>query len=52
MRWVGHVARMASGDMHREFWWGYLRERDHLLTPSYRWDYNIKMDGRRKNQRM
>jgi hypothetical protein len=30
MRWVGHVARMGTGEVHTGFWWGDLRERDHL----------------------
>jgi hypothetical protein len=30
MRWAGHVARMRRGKVHTEFWWGILRERDHL----------------------
>jgi len=30
MRWVGHVARIGRGDVYTEFWWGNLRERDHL----------------------
>jgi len=30
MRWAGHVARMGRGEMYTGFWWGNLRERDHL----------------------
>jgi len=26
------------------FWWGNLRERDHLGRPRRRWEDNIKMD--------
>ena len=26
------------------FWWGNLRERDHLGRPRHRWEDNIKMD--------
>jgi hypothetical protein len=31
MRWAGHVAPM--GEAHTGFWWGDLRERDHLEDP-------------------
>ena len=30
MRWAGHVARMGEKRAYTEFWWGNLRERDHL----------------------
>jgi hypothetical protein len=30
MRWAGHVARMGKSEVHTGFWWGYLREGDHL----------------------
>jgi len=30
MRWAGHVARMGRGEMYTGFWWGNLRESDHL----------------------
>jgi hypothetical protein len=30
MRWAGHVARMGRGELCTLFWWGNLRERDHL----------------------
>ena len=33
MRWTGHVARMGRGEVHTGFWWGNLRERDHLEDP-------------------
>jgi hypothetical protein len=35
MRWVGHVARMEEGrgEAYTRFWWGNLRERDHLEDP-------------------
>jgi hypothetical protein len=29
-RWVGHVACVGRGEVYRGFWWGDLRERDHL----------------------
>jgi hypothetical protein len=31
------------GEMHTGFWWGNLRERDHVERPRCRWEYNIKM---------
>jgi hypothetical protein len=31
MRWEGHVARV--GEVHIRFWWGVLREGDHLEDP-------------------
>jgi len=30
MRGAGHVARMGRGEAYTGFWWGNLRERDHL----------------------
>jgi hypothetical protein len=30
--------------VHAGFWWGDLREGDHLGRPRRRWDDNIKMD--------
>ena len=33
MGWVGHVARMGRGEVHTGFWWGNLREREHLEDP-------------------
>jgi hypothetical protein len=32
--------------MYTGFWWGNLRERDHLENPGVRWQDNIKMDLR------
>jgi hypothetical protein len=31
--WAGHVARIGRGQVHREFWWENLRERDHMKEP-------------------
>ena len=30
---AGHVARMGIGEVYTRFWWGNLRERDHLEDP-------------------
>ena len=29
-RWAEHVAVWRRGEVHAEFWWGNLRETDHL----------------------
>jgi len=31
-------------DNHAGFWWGNLKERDHLGRPRHRWEDNIQMD--------
>jgi hypothetical protein len=33
MRWAGHVVRMGKREVHTGFWWGDLREGDHLGDP-------------------
>ena len=33
MRWAGHVARMGRGEVYTGYWWGNLRESDHLGDP-------------------
>jgi hypothetical protein len=30
MKWEGHVARMGRGEVYTGFWWGNLKEEDHL----------------------
>jgi hypothetical protein len=30
-RWAGHVAHTGRGEVYAGFWWGNLRERDHLV---------------------
>ena len=30
MKLAEHVARKGTGEMHTRFWWGDLREREHL----------------------
>ena len=32
-RWAGRVARMGGGEAYTGFWWGNLREGDHLGDP-------------------
>jgi hypothetical protein len=33
MKWAGHVARMMEREVHTGFWWGDLREGDHMVDP-------------------
>jgi hypothetical protein len=33
MRWVGHVASWERDEAYTGFWWGNLRERNHLGDP-------------------
>jgi hypothetical protein len=33
MKWAGHVALWRRGEAYTGFWWGNLRERDHLEEP-------------------
>jgi hypothetical protein len=49
---VGHVARMVREEVHTGFWWGNLRERDHLEDPgvdrriTLRWIFRTWHGGR------
>jgi hypothetical protein len=42
MRWAGHVARMGRGEVYAGFWWGIMRERDHLGDPTVDWRIILK----------
>jgi len=50
MRWAGHVACIGRREAYTGFWWGNLRERDHLGDPGVdgrvmlRW-ISTKWDG-------
>jgi hypothetical protein len=33
MEWAGHVARIGRGKVYIGFWWGNVREREHLEDP-------------------
>ena len=33
MRWAGNVALWGRVEVHTGFWWGNLREKDHLEDP-------------------
>jgi hypothetical protein len=48
-RWAVHVARMGKREVHTGFWWGDLREGDHLGDPGVdviilKWIF-MKWDG-------
>jgi len=34
IRLAENVARMGKGEVYTEFWWGNLRQRDHLEDPA------------------
>jgi hypothetical protein len=44
MRLAGHVALLEIGEAYTGYWWGNLRERDHLGKTRHRWEDYIKMD--------
>jgi hypothetical protein len=33
MKWAGHVVRVGIGELNTGFWWGNLKEGDHLEDP-------------------
>ena len=37
MKWAGHVEHTGREEAYTEFWWGNLRERDHLGDPGVDW---------------
>jgi len=45
-RWAGHLARKGRGEVYTGFWWGKLREGDHLKDGRIilRWIFR-KWDG-------
>ena len=44
MRWTGNVEICGTTEVHTEYWWGDLRERDHLEDPGERLDDNTKIN--------
>ena len=44
MTWARHVARIGRVEANTGFWWGNLRERNHLAAPGVDGKNNIKMD--------
>jgi hypothetical protein len=42
MRWAGHVALWGREQVYIEFWWGDLRERDHLEDQGAEWKMILK----------
>jgi len=55
MRWVGHVVRRGRVEAYTGFWWGNLRETDHLGDPDIderillrwifrKWDVGVGLD--------
>jgi len=37
MGWAGYVERMGAREVHTGFWWGNLKERDHMEDPGLDW---------------
>ena len=44
------MARNGRKEVHTGFWWGSLRERDHLETPRRRWEHNTKINIQKMGQ--
>jgi hypothetical protein len=42
MKWVGHMESMGRGEVHTGFWWGNLKERQHLEDLSVEWSIILK----------
>jgi len=54
MRWAGHIARIGEKRAYTGFWWGNLKERNHLGDPgldgriilrSGMWEYGLDRAG-------
>jgi hypothetical protein len=43
MRIAGHVAPIGKKKLCTEFWWGNLRERDHLEDPDVDWRIILRL---------
>jgi len=41
---AGHFTRIGGEQVYTGFWWGNLRERDHLGGPGRIWEDTIKLD--------
>jgi hypothetical protein len=40
----GACSTYGGQEVRTGFWWGNLRERDHLENLGVRWEYNVKKD--------
>jgi hypothetical protein len=48
MRWAGHVAS-GKREVHTGFWWGDLREGDHLGDPGVDWRIILKWISKKRD---